>query len=37
MSLNKYKKIDLINIATKNNIPIKNRQKKIKTKAELYN
>lgn len=36
MSLNKYKKIDLINIATKNNIPIKNRQKKIKTKAELF-
>ena len=25
MSLNKYKKIDLINIASKNNIPIKNR------------
>ena len=37
MSLNKYKKIDLINIANKYNIPIKNRQKKIKTKAELYN
>ena len=36
MSLNKYKKIDLINIAIKNNIPIKNRQKKIKTKAELF-
>ena len=36
MSMNKYKKIDLINIATKNNIPIKNRQKKIKTKAELF-
>ena len=36
MSLSKYKKIDLINIATKNNIPIKNRQKKIKTKAELF-
>ena len=37
MSLNKYKKIDLINIANKYNIPIKNRQKKIKTKVELYN
>lgn len=36
MSINKYKKIDLINIASNYNIPIKNRQKKIKTKAELF-
>ena len=37
MSSNKYNKIDLINIANSYNIPIKNRQKKIKTKAELFN